>query len=93
LPLVLLASAVLLRAQTPVLIDVTSLSIDKPYISSAGGVMTATGLPALYKSPLSGRGGPFSFENSRPCYFGTTFVGGFGSEPPGSFLSGFLLSG
>ena len=81
-------------SQNAVQIDVTSLTISKPYISSAQITLTANNLPQPYQSPLTGNGGGvlFSLEGCRPCYLGASLPTSFGWDA-GNFFSGFNISG
>ena len=79
-------------AQTPVSINVTSLTINKPYILMPQMAMAVEGLPAPLQSPITGYGGGliFSLEGCRPCFLGATFSTSFNSE---SSFYGFNISG
>lgn len=80
-------------SQKPVPIDVTSLTISKPYILSSQIVMTATGLPTPYQSPLSGNGGGaiYSLEGCRPCFLSSILDTGFNSDA--NYFYGFNIAG
>jgi hypothetical protein len=82
-------------AQSPVAIDVTALTIQKPYISSSSISLSADGLPAPFQSPLTGGGGGImnSLESCRSCYLGASLITVFGWDGGANWFNGFTVSG
>jgi hypothetical protein len=91
-------ASVTVFTQTPVQIDVTSLTFSLSRDSQPGAFfsMEATGLPAPFSSPLTGRGEAlfYQLEECTAGRIGGTFSTSFGSETGTSqFVSGFYPSG
>lgn len=84
-------------AQTPVPIDVSSITITKQSTGNPDGffVMQATGLPAPFTSPVTGWGEALfmGLENCQPCFLRSAFITNFGSDGPPNFVSGFYPNG
>lgn len=76
-------------AQSPVAIDVTSVTITRQNISAYFS-MTATGLPEPFQSPLQGGGDAYfpSIVNCGPCYLGTVFPTNFINDGS-NYVNGF----